>query len=112
MGVAIVSVIVVVALALLARRAEARLPGAARLPMQWGVTGRVTWTAPRRLALAFMPVTAGVLMGFVTILTMTVPPRAGQEGLVLPVAVAMGVTLVAAQLFHVWLIARTLRGGG
>lgn len=110
MEVAIIAVIVVVVMALLARRADRRFRREARLPMQWGPTGGVNWSAPRRLALAFMPAMAAVLLGFIAILLLTVPPRAGQEGLVLPVAMAMGLLLIAAQLFHFWLIGRTLRG--
>ena len=110
MEVVIVSVVVVVTMALSARRADARFRGAARVPMQWGPTGQVTWSAPRRLALAFMPVLAAALLAFVTVLSMIVPQRAGQEGLVLPVTMGIGVTLVAAQFLHFWLIGRTLRG--
>lgn len=31
------------------------LPAADYLPMQWGLTGNVNWSAPRKLALAMMP---------------------------------------------------------
>jgi hypothetical protein len=94
---------------ILAYRANRHFHSESRLPMQWSLTGKVNWSAPRHLALAFMPVLAVALLGFVTVMSMNVPPRAGQEHLVLPVSVAMGATLVAAQLFHFWLIERTLR---
>ena len=90
-------------------RANMRFRAEPRLPMQWGLTGKVNWSAPRRVALAFMPVLTGVMLSFVTILSMTVPPRAGQEHLVLPGTAFIGAALVAAQLFHFWLIRRTLR---
>jgi hypothetical protein len=56
-----------------------------------------------------MPVFAAVLLGFVTVMAMTVPPRAGQEHLVLWVSLMIGAALVVAQLSHFWLIDRTLR---
>jgi hypothetical protein len=35
--------------------ADRKFAGVARLPMQWGLNGRPTWTAPRGFALAFIP---------------------------------------------------------
>lgn len=99
----------IVVICILAYRANARFRSAARLPMQWGMTGKVNWSAPRPIALAFMPVLSAVLLGFITVMAMTVPPRPGQEHLVLPVSLVMGSALVVAQLFHFWLIDRTLR---
>ena len=93
----------------LSLRADRRFRAIDRLPMQWWVTGEVTWSAPRRLALAFMPALAVVSLGFITIMALNVPTRPGQEGLVLPTAIGMGALLVAVQLLHFWLIARTLR---
>lgn len=109
MVIGIVSMIFIVIICMLAYRANTRFRSAARLPMQWGLTGKVTWSAPRAIALAFMPVLAVALLGFVTVMAMTVPPRPGQEHLVLPVSLVMGGALVVAQLFHFWLIDRTLR---
>lgn len=109
MSIAIVSVIFVLLVCALARRADVRFRSEDRLPMQWWITGEVTWSAPRRLALAFMPALAIVVFGFVTIMALNIPPRAGQEGLVLPTTIGIGATLVAVQLLHFWLITRTLR---
>lgn len=109
MVIGIVSMVFIIVICILAYRANARFRSAARLPMQWGLTGKVTWSAPRPLALAIMPVLAVALLGFVTIMAVIVPPRPGQEHLVLPVSLVMGGALVVAQLFHFWLIDRTLR---
>jgi hypothetical protein len=46
--------------------AFAQLPGSARLPMQWGIRGQVTWRAPRAVALLFAPVLAVLVLGFIT----------------------------------------------
>lgn len=58
MSVAIVLVISVLVVCALACRADVRFRSEDRLPMQWWITGEVTWSAPRRLALAFMPALA------------------------------------------------------
>ncbi|MBW6527500.1 hypothetical protein KZ813_11675 [Sphingomonas sp. RHCKR7] len=109
MSIVIVSVISVLMVCALAYRADALFYSEERLPMQWWITGEVTWSAPRRLALAFMPALAIVLLGFVTIMALYVPARAGEEGLVLPTMIGMGATLIAMQLLHFWLIGKTLR---
>ena len=108
MSIVVVSVISVLVICALAYRADASFHSEDRLPMQWWITGEVTWSAPRRLALAFMPALAIVSLGFITIMALNVPARPGQEGLVLPTAIGMGAVLVAVQLLHFWLIARTL----
>lgn len=109
MSIVIVLVISVLMVCVLAYRADSLFYSEDRLPMQWWITGEVTWSVPRRLALAFMPALAIVLLGFVTIMALNVPARAGQEGLVLPMTIGMGATLIAVQVLHFWLIARTLR---
>ncbi len=109
MVIGIVSIAFVVVICILAYRANARFRDEARLPMQWGMTENVNWSAPRPVVLAFMPVLAAALLGFITVMAMTVPPRPGQEHLLLPASLVMGAALVVAQLFHFWLIDRTLR---
>lgn len=109
MGTLIISTIFVSVICILAYRANIRFRSEARLPMQWGFTGAVNWSAPRRLALAFMPILSAGILGFFTFMSMNVAPRAGQENLVFPVLILMGTTLVAIQLFHFWLINRTIR---
>jgi hypothetical protein len=109
MAMVIVSTVFVLIICLSARRANTHFWGETHLPMQWGLTGQVNWSASRRFALAFVPIVAVVVLGFQTILAMTVPPRAGQEDLVLPVLLGSGVALVAVQFLHFGLIAVTLR---
>lgn len=109
MGMLVVSAVFVVIIAVLACRANMRFRSESRLPMQWGITGAVNWSAPRSVALAFMPILATVALGLQVLMAMNVPTRAGQEALVFPVLVGTGVTLVAVQLLHFWLIDRTLR---
>jgi len=62
--------------------ANTRFRRESRLPMQWWLDGRATWTAPRLVALAFIPVLATGAPRAVAVLSQTLPPRAGQEALV------------------------------
>ncbi|MEH3046579.1 hypothetical protein [Sphingomonas adhaesiva] len=105
----IVSLMLVAISVVLAVRANARFRGEDRIPMQWGITGKVTWSAPRRVAFAVMPLLVAGMSGFQLIMAITVDPRPGQEGLVLPVLAGIGVTLLAIQLLHARLIAWTLQ---
>lgn len=93
-------------------RADARFSGEKRLPMQWWFDGKVTWYAPRRVALAFIPALAICLLAFYVVLAFIAKPRPGDEHLVLPVLVFLGIMFVGAQLLHLYLVARTLRGKG
>lgn len=46
----------------------ARIPAGARVAMQWDFRWRVTWRAPRLLAVAFSPVLAVLVLGFMQVL--------------------------------------------
>jgi hypothetical protein len=80
--------------------------------MQWWLDGRVTWSAPRPVALAFIPVPATGAPSALAVLSQTLPPRAGQEALVWPVMLGSGALSVAIQFLHLGLIARTVRRPG
>ena len=79
------------------------------MPMQWSLSGTVNWSAPRILALSFVPALAICFLTFFVVLALNVRPRAGQESMVLPMLIIIGATFVAANLFHLWLIEKTLR---
>lgn len=93
----------------MAFQANMRFQNESRLPMQWWLTGEVTWSAPRRLALAFIPALATGVFTIYIIMSLTVEPRVGQEVLVLPTLVGLGAMFIAVQLAHFWLITKTLR---
>ena len=76
--------------------------------MQWSMGGKANWTAPRRVALAFTPVLAGVILIFVSIFTTISEPRRGQEGFEVPVVLFIGLTFIAAHAFHLWLVNKTI----
>lgn len=110
MTMAVIGIIVTLVGCVVAARANARLRDEARIPMQWSLSGRVTWYAPRLIALTFLPaLTAGVL-GTFCLLSVAVRPRPGQQGAEIPIFVGIGVMLIAIQLLHLWLAERTLRG--
>ncbi|RXR30839.1 hypothetical protein [Sphingobium fluviale] len=83
-----------------------------RLPMQWFLDGKVTWTAPRRFALAFIPALAIPIIWVTVALTLFVSPRPGQEGFEIPVTLFMGGIFVAVYMLHLWLINNHLKRNG
>lgn len=109
LGVAILFALILTGLAL---GANARFRSERHLPMQWWMTGEVTWSAPRVVALAFIPTLAIVTLAACVVLMLNVPPRVGQEALVVPSLIAVGAIFVGCQLLHLWLIDKTLRRKG
>lgn len=109
MATIVISTVVIALMCLVATRANDRFRTHARLPMQWGWHGQVNWTAPRKVALAFMPALAVLVLGLHSALSMITVPRPGQAHLVLPILILTGLTLLAIQAFHLWIIARTLK---
>lgn len=92
--------------------ADGRFRDQRRLPMQWFLDGRVTWTAPRRFALAFIPGLAIPIIWATVALTIFVSPRPGQEGFEIPVTLFMGGIFVAVHFLHLWLIDKHLKRNG
>lgn len=76
--------------------------------MQWSWDGTVNWTAPRRVALAFTPVLAALVLLFVGYLTTALEPREGQEGYDVPVLLFMALMFTAIHAVHLKLINKTL----
>ncbi|MBA8845010.1 heme/copper-type cytochrome/quinol oxidase subunit 4 [Ochrobactrum sp. RC6B] len=86
---------------LLAVAANSRFADLERLPMQWGLSGQVNWTAPRVLGLAFVPVLYTVLAGIFIWAAEHDPEKytAKSVGIVL-------IALIAVQILHLWMIDR------
>lgn len=105
-GIALAFSLALCGLALLANVRFRRID---RLPMQWSLTGKVTWSASRPMALAFLPALTALVFAAQFTLALNVPPRVGQEGLVIPTFIGVGVTALLIQLLHFWLIERTVR---
>jgi hypothetical protein len=77
--------------------------------MQWSLSGSVNSTAPRSLALAFTPVLAASILAAATIASITIGPRLGQEGEVVPAIIALSLCFVAGHALHLWMIGRTVQ---
>jgi hypothetical protein len=69
-----------------------------RLPMQWSLSGKVNWSAPRPLALAFTP----VLAAFVLLGTYVYAASSLRELLF------MALCFVAAHVAHLYFIRKTV----
>ncbi len=101
--------IFIAALALVALRAEKRFRPLASLPMQWGLSGQVNWSAPRRIALAFIPVLGILVFASLLLADNSRDMRAGRADTGLVPIVATGILLLAIQQLHLSLAGRTLR---
>jgi hypothetical protein len=112
MTVIVPAVFFILVLSGLALRANIRLRGEDRLPMQWWFTGEVTWSAPRPIALAFIPALALLTFASLIILLFYMQARSGQEGMVLPTLIGIGSMFLAIQILHLWLIEKTVHGNG
>lgn len=109
---AFIAVLALVVVTGMSVRANKRFHHEQRLPMQWSFAGSVNWTAPRVLALSFMPVLAVLVLSAATIGTIVSTPRPGQEGLEVPVIMLLSVGLIGAHAFHLWLIGKALKVSG
>jgi hypothetical protein len=88
---------IVPAVLALAGFAYARIaPDSRAVPMQWSLSGKVNWAAPRALAFASIPMLAIALM---TVLAATRAGHGRNIGLV-------GILLFASQAMHIALVSR------
>jgi hypothetical protein len=105
----ILAIVIELAVIALSVGANARFRSESCLPMQWSLSGSVNWSAPRLVALAFMPVVFGGVFVFYVVSARMGRVRPGQEGLIVPMLILIGGGFIAVQLFHFWMIDRTLR---
>ncbi|MBB4857746.1 hypothetical protein HNO88_001057 [Novosphingobium chloroacetimidivorans] len=86
--------------------------------MQWMIarsmplSQTVTRSAPRVFALAFIPSLASFVLVLLAAAAMTLTPRPGQEGMLLPSALFLGGAFVAVHILYLWLVERTIRRNG
>lgn len=100
-----------VAVTVMGVRAERLLAHRPRLPMQWGVDGRPTWTAPRRAALVVTPLLAGSGLFVSTALLLVRPEDANVPSAAIPVLQG-GMALVGIGIYagFLWGVGRTPPG--
>ena len=99
-----ISLVTVLVLTLISVAANRKLRDRERLPMQWSIGGKVNWTAPRRIALAFTPALAGIVLLAAALGYAREPDR--EVG----VLTLMALCFAAAHLLHLWLIQRRTLG--
>ncbi|WP_148213357.1 hypothetical protein [Rhodospirillum centenum] len=95
-------------MSLLSFRADRRLDPAELLPMQWGLDGQPTWSAPRRVALFFTPTLAALILTSLLWITGAV----GDSVLgAVPLLAIVCFAFVAAHLLHLSLLAQRQKPG-
>lgn len=77
-------------------------PGMQRLPMQWSLSGKVNWTAPRLAALSITP----LLIAAIMILVVLLPSDPAERDMAL---LALSVIGPVVHLLHIALIGRQTR---
>ncbi len=87
---------------LIALIANYKLRHLQRLPMQWGFSGQVNWTAPRPYALALFPALYALIAVFIIFTGIS-----GHEAITTRSLLILAITLVGAQLLHLLLIDKT-----
>src|SRR3954454_516338 len=105
---ACIAALTICVLAVMSIRANGRFKDEDRLPMQWSLDKSVNWTAPRSVALAFTPVLAAIILSATVMLTISVRPKPGQEGLEVPAILFIALVFIAAHALHLWLIERSV----
>lgn len=90
----------VLVLALMSLMANRKFRDRDRLPMQWSLDGKVNWSAPRRIALAFTPALAALVL-FAAAFKFS-----GDSGQAPWVLLVMVLAFVAAHMLHLRLLER------
>ncbi|MBB4092517.1 hypothetical protein HGG72_08745 [Ochrobactrum pecoris] len=86
---------------LLAVIANRRFKELERLPMQWGLSGQVNWTAPRIPALAFIPLLYALLASVLISAAQRDPEKYTLQSVGM-----VFIVVIAAQILHLWMIDR------
>lgn len=112
MATALIGLLFTLIMSGVALRTNEKLRTEDRLPMQWLLPDEVVWSAPRHFALALLPALAFLSFTGLSVLSLYVQPRPGQEKLLLPSLFAIGLLFLSVQLFHLWMVERSLRRDG
>jgi len=87
-----------------------RAPAGMKLPMQWGLDRRPTWSAPRGIALAVTPLLAAFTLIPFSLASLWVEP---DERLEFRLVLAfVGLAYIAVHALHLYLLSRWLRAQG
>jgi len=99
--------VTVLALAAMSLAFARRTPAGMKLPMQWGFSGRPTWSALRGIALSFTPLLAAFTLTPFSLASLWVAPEERLTFRLVLGAVSLG--LIAAHALHLYLLRRWLR---
>ncbi len=99
-----ITVLVLAAMSLAFAR---RVPAGMKLPMQWGLKGLPTWSAPRDIALSITPLLAALTLTPFTLASLWVEP---DEQLAFRLVLALvSLAYIAVHALHLYLLSRWLR---
>ncbi|QHL90530.1 hypothetical protein GVO57_06340 [Sphingomonas changnyeongensis] len=96
-------------------KANSRFQHENTLPLHWifsasqPLSKTVTQSGPRFLVLGLVPALAICTMTVIAVGALTLKPRPGQEGMILPSVIFIGGLFVAVYVLHLWLIEQALR---
>lgn len=103
----VIAALFIACLVVLSMRADRRLSGHDRLPMQWGLFGKPNWYAPRRIALYFAPALCGLILTPLAVVVQFIPTAdSSAEGTALSVMVAIGAGYALVHLAYLWAVGR------
>lgn len=70
-----------------------------RLPMQWGLSGQVNWTASRQIALAFHPILFAIVSSWLVFKS-----APGHEAQTITSILICSFIMIEIQIFHLFMI--------
>lgn len=82
--------------------ANYRLRHMQKLPMQWGLSAQVNWTAPRAIALAFFPVLYALIAAFIIFTGIN-----GHAVITIRSLLIFSTIMIGTQLLHLLMITKT-----
>lgn len=82
--------------------ANYRLRHMQKLPMQWGLSGQVNWTAPRAIGLAFFPVLYALIAAFIIFAGIS-----GDAAITIRSLLIFSTIMIGTQLLHLLMITKT-----
>lgn len=99
--------ITVLALAAMSLAFARRVPAGMKLPMQWGLDRKPTWSAPRGIALAITPLLAAFTLTPFSLASLWVEPDERLEFRLVLALVSLA--YIAVHALHLYLMTRWLR---
>ena len=104
------TIIMFAAMVLISVIALIKAPKDADLPMQWGIDGKVGWTAKPKLAVTVVPLVAIPCLAIAPIMAMMMPNI--PDGIHMFTALGIGVPLVLIHAGHMYFAIRSVKKAG